>query len=433
MLLRLFAASTFACVLTAQQGQPDPAAPPTKPPAKAPIKAPDGEAKAGKTAPIHFAKMPGPVDVDAATKEGIAALLRLQEGDDHDQWPYEGVYREDNGQLPIGYRVGGTAIVCLALIAAPGYANDTERQAALERGVAFILKTLEVPRMQNSNVGTYDVRGWGHIYALTLFLELLEHKLAPGQHAAAIGEQTRWLVKVLCESAIPVSGGWNYARAREGWLSPSSRASTFMTAPALQALFHAKAAGYEVDDKVVDQALDALERARSEPGGYAYGAPAQSQNDVPAGKLAFMDQVPSSAARATAVESTLLLAGRGDQERLHRAVLRFFASWDYLAERKSQQGTHVQPYGIAPYYFMYGHLYAAQAIELLDSSRYGSEKDELRTQMRLYLARSRDGDGSWNDRQFDRSAGYGTALAILALQLPKLHPPAARPLPAKKG
>ena len=205
-----------------------------------------------------------------------------------------------------------------------------------------------------------------------------------------------------------------------------------MTPPALQALFHAKARGYEVDDKVVDQALAALERARSEPGGYAYGAPADSQNAVPAGKLAFMDQVPSSAARATACEATLLLAGRGDQERLHRAVLRFFANWDYLAERKSQLGTHVQPYGIAPYYFLYGHLYAAQAIELLDDSRYGSEKEELRTQMRAFLARSREADGSWNDRQFARSAGYGTALAILCLWMPKLPKPEPRPMP-KKG
>jgi hypothetical protein len=425
MLFRALAPSFVAALLAAQETAPPKVAKDAK---KA-----EAEANAAAAAPLKFAKTPPPVNVETVTRDAIAALLRLPEGDDHDQWPYEGVYREDDGQLPVGYRVGGTSIVCLSLIAAPGYREDAARQAAVERGVAFVLKTLEVPRMQNSNVGNYDVRGWGHIYGLTLFLELLDQKLAPTAHAAAVAEKTKWLVKVLCESAIPGSGGWNYARARDGWLSPNSHASTFMTPPALQALFHAKARGYEVDDKVLDQALAALERARSEPGGYAYGAPAESQNAVPAGKLAFMDQVPSSAARATACEATLLLAGRGDQERLHRAVLRFFANWDYLAERKSQQGTHVQPYGIAPYYFLYGHLYAAQAIELLDDSRYGSEKEELRTQMRAFLARSREADGSWNDRQFPRSAGFGTALAILCLWMPKLSKPEPRPLPAKKG
>jgi hypothetical protein len=423
MLFRALAPSFVAALLAAQEAAPPKVAKDSK----------KAEADAAAAAPVKFTKTPKPVDVEAATKEAIAALLRLPEGDDRDQWPYEGVYREDQGQLPVGYKVGGTAIVCLAMIAAPGYRDDAARVAAVERGVAFILKTLDVPRMQNSNVGNYDVRGWGHIYGLTLFLELLDHKLAPAAHAAAIAEKAKWLVQALCESAIPESGGWNYARARESWMSPNSRASTFMTPPALQALFHAKARGYEVDDKVVDQALAALERARSEPGGYAYSAPADSQNGVPAGKLAFMDQVPSSAARATACEATLLLAGRGDQERLHRAVLRFFANWDYLAERKSQLGTHVQPYGIAPYYFLYGHLYAAQAIELLDDSRYGSEKEELRTQMRAFLARSRDADGSWNDRQFPRSAGFGTAMAILCLWMPKLPKPEPRPMAAKKG
>ncbi|MDO8349277.1 MAG: hypothetical protein Q7T30_03500, partial [Planctomycetota bacterium] len=125
-------------------------------------------------------------------------------------------------------------------------------------------------------------------------------------------------------------------------------ASTFMTAPALQALFHARQRGHEVPDAVVTQALDALERARAKPGGYAYGAPATSQGDVEEERLSMMDRTPSSAARATVCETTLLLAGRGDLGRLERAIDRFFAHWDDLAVRKSQTGTHIKPYGIAP-------------------------------------------------------------------------------------
>lgn len=263
-----------------------------------------------------------PLDTDAASAAGIKAILNLQEGEGHDQWPYEGVYREDNGVLPIGYRVGGTAIVGLALIAVPGYSKDEARQAALLRGLAFILKSLDVPRMQNSFEGTYDVRGWGHIFALHLFLELAAHNLIPAVHAAAVADQTKLLVKTLCESAIPDSGGWNYSRTA-GYMNPKNRASTFMTAPALQVLFLAKARGYEVSDQVIDQALASLERARSDGGGYGYGASMQSQNAVPEEKLAFMDKVPSSASRATACEVTLMLGGRGDQDRLHRSVLRF--------------------------------------------------------------------------------------------------------------
>ena len=407
--------------------------------AKAAAKA-DSESTAPKAGaarkPIRFtlpvADAP-PLDADAATRAAIAALLALPEDDglpedDSAQWPYEGVYREDQGNLPVGYRVGGTAIVCFALVAAPGYRDDEARQQAVAKGTGFVLATLDHPRMSIDFIDTYDVRGWGHIYALTLFLHLLDGGLVPAAHAAAVAEKTTWLVRALCDSAIPESGGWNYAR-RAGYRDPRSEASTFMTAPALQALFHAKARGYEVADAVLDAALAALERARSAPGSYAYGAPSRSLERVEDSELSMMDKVGSSAARATAIETTLLLAGRGDQERHRRAVLRFFENWDDLAVRKSRTGTHVRPFGIAPYYFLFGHVYAAQAIELLAD---GEEKEALRGKLRSYLARSRDEDGSWNDRHFDRSAGYGTAMALLTMHMPSLPKPLARPA-AKKG
>jgi hypothetical protein len=362
------------------------------------------------------------------TPTAIAALLALPEGDDGDQWPYEGVYREDDRQLPVGYRVGGTSIVCLALIAAPGYRDDGARRQAVEKGTGFVLRTLDHPRMAIDFVDTYDVRGWGHIYALTLFLHLLDHELVPAAHAGAVADKAKWLVRALCDSAIPESGGWNYAR-RAGYQNPASQASTFMTAPALQALFHAKARGYEVADGVLDAALAALERARSKDGAYAYGAPRRSLGAVEDEDLHMMDKIGSSAARATAIETTLLLAGRGDPERHRRAVLRFFENWDDLAVRKSRSGTHVPPFGIAPYYFLFGHVYAAQAIELLPD---GDEKTALRDKVRAHLARSRDEDGSWNDRHFGRSAGYGTAMAVLTMQMPSLPKPVARPAADKR-
>ncbi|MBL8727008.1 MAG: hypothetical protein JNM25_01165 [Planctomycetes bacterium] len=387
--------------------------------------------------PLRFASVPvaavAPLDLDATTAGAVAVMLSLQEGEDDDQWPYEGVYREDRGQLPVGYRVGGTSIACLGLIAAPGYANDAKRRAAVERGLAFVLKTLDAPRMQPGFLGTYDVRGWGHIYALQLLLHLQDHGLVPEAMQADVQGRVAWLTEVLVDSAIPKAGGWNYSRPR-GYKSPRNSASTFMTAPALQALFHARARGHEVSEQVVTEALDALERSRAKPGGYAYGAPAESQANVDEQALSMMNRTPSSAARAAACETTLLLAGRGDPRRLERAVELFFAHWDDLAVRKSQLGTHIEPYGIAPYYFLYGHLYAAQAIEQIAD---GDTRERLRTKLREVLAKSREADGGWNDRQFGRSAGYGTALALLVLHMPNLPKPepwspAVTPTPTAK-
>lgn len=375
--------------------------------------------------PLKFTSFPVPepakFDVDDATRSAIAAILALQEGDDRDQWPYEGVYREDRNQLPVGYRVGGTSITCMGLLAAPGYATDKARVEAVEKGVAFVVKALDAPRMQADFIGTYDVRGWGHVYALELFLRLQDADLVPASQRDAVAAKTKWLVQALVESAIPQTGGWNYSRPR-GYKSPQNRASTFMTAPALQTLFHAKARGHEVADEVVEQALAALERARAKPGGYAYGAPAKAQADVDEERLTMMDKTPSSAARAAACETTLMLAGRGDPARLERAIDRFFAHWDDLAVRKSQLGTHIEPYGIAPYYFLYGHLYAAQAIEQIGDEK---KRAALHEKMLSVLSRSREADGSWNDRQFGRSGGYGTACALMVMYMPRMAKPCA--------
>lgn len=381
------------------------------------------EPGADRPAPRRFTEFPvtevPEFDLASATEVAIAAILARQEGENGDQWPYEGVYREDRGRLPLGYRVGGTAIACMGLVAAPGYSRDERRRQAVERGLASVLKALDEPRMQIAFVGTYDVRGWGHVYALQLLLHLQDHGLVAAPLQDEVAQRIGWLVTALTESAIPHSGGWNYSR-RHGYRSPRNRASTFMTAPALQALFHARARGHEVDERVVDEALDALERARSKNGGFAYGAPAESAAGLDEPALSMMDRTPGAAARAAACETTLMLAGRGDPERLHAAVELFFAHWDDLAVRKSQLGTHVEPYGIAPYYFLFGHVYAAQAIELLPDP---DVRDRSRARLRAVLAKSRESDGAWNDRQFDRSAGYGTAMALLALHMPRLPKP----------
>lgn len=385
------------------------------------------EAPPGKKASYHpklITEFPvteaAPLDLTAATELAVKGLMQLYEGDNNDEWPYEGVYREDRGNLPVGYRIGGTSIVCLGMIAAPGYPRDEARQAAVEKGLKFVLGALEHDRMSKAFIGGYDVRGWGHIYALQMLLHLTDQEFVPKELAAEVKKKTAWLVGALVESAIPTAGGWNYSR-RAGYPSPNNRASTFMTPAALQALFHAKARGHGVPDGVVNEALAALDRARSKEGGYGYGAAQGSRNDVADAELGMMDKTPGSAARATICESTLLLAGRGDLARLQSAIDRFFEHWDDLAVRKSQRGTHIKPYGIAPYYFLFGHVYAAQAIELLPD---GGLRQEYRARMQKVLARSREDDGTWNDRQFARSAGYGTAMALLTMHMSRLPKPA---------
>ena len=57
-----------------------------------------------------------PTDAEAITM-GVAQIVSMQEkgpgSDIAAQWPYEGVYRV-GGNIPFGYRVGGTSIASMA-------------------------------------------------------------------------------------------------------------------------------------------------------------------------------------------------------------------------------------------------------------------------------------------------------------------------------
>ncbi len=342
----------------------------------------------------------GPVKREAAPERG----KRTPE-----EWPYEGVYRV-GGEIPVGYRVGGTAICALALIEAPGESED--RRRSVERALAFVLHALDDPRMSPGFELGYDVRGWGRAYALTF----LVRGRALARYDAFTDERVdvaiRRLVREIEGSEIRGSGGWNYSRRKD----PAGKiaASTFMTAPMVQALVAARAAGERVDAAVVDRALGALESARLESGAFQYGVAPERAN----GKG--VEDVPGAIGRMAVCETTLWLAGRGSTPRVRAAIDAFFEHWEWLEKRRRQNGTHVPPYMIAPYYFYYAHYYVAQAIEQLPEE----ERPARRARLYELLFRVREESGGWNDRVFDRSENYGTAMTLLALLQPRLPSPA---------
>ncbi len=351
--------------------------------------------------------------VDATVGRAMARIVELQEtlsekkSSPANEWPYQGVYRESKDVSPVGYRVGGTAICAWALVEAPQYAESEQAREAVERGVEFILEMLDHERMNSDFVGGYDVRGWGHTYALNLFLQLRAKKLIPKKHAPAVEKAVSKLVKMLQDSEIVESGGWNYSRPGGG--KSSAPASPFMTAPTLLALFEAKRQGEKVDAAVVERALKALEACRTEDG------------VIPYTTAGGRDEWPGAIGRAPATEVALLLAGRSDVARVRKSLEQFLEHWEWLEKRRKGTGTHVPPYGIAPYYFFYAHTYAAFAIEFLPEA----ERAEFRRRLHERLFQVQEPSGGWNDRVFERSENYGTAMALLAFLAPKLTPPPA--------
>lgn len=377
------------------------------PAAAQPTAAPNPETSRPPRAPASARK----AAVAEALSRAAEFIVERQEGDDRAEWPYEGVYRV-NGQIPVGYRIGGTAIAALALMADPSLNDHQDARAAVDRALIFIARGPSEPLMswQDYDAG-YDVRGWGYTYGLLALLRAKQLSLIPDNHRDTAESAIRFYLDGIKNTEIPQAGGWNYARppGRDRVAPPSP----FMTAPTLQALFEAKRAGYDVDPDLVGRALDYLEASRAPSGAVVYSGDARNKRDG----------VPGAVGRMLATESVLLLAGRGSPADVRAALDAFIVHWDWLEQRRAKPRTHVAPYGVAPYYFYFAHYYAALAVELLPEH----ERAEYRRHVHDLIFKTRADDGSWNDRVFPRSAAYSTAMVALALRMPDLEPPARWP------
>ncbi len=354
-------------------------------------------------------------DPAAAITKGVDLLLGMQENftdpknELKSEWPYEGVYRVKN-EVPIGYRVGGTAIAATTLLDAPDYDKDPARQQAVGRAIDFVCAQITHPLMSIDDYDAgYDVRGWGYTYGLHFLCKLEAAGAMPPDKKDAITKARAFYLDGIERTQIPEVGGWNYARpaGKDKVANPS----TFMTAPTLQTLFEAKKLGMNINDETVKKALDFLESSRGPTGSFTYAG----KSTGPSG-----EKIPSNAARMAACETALYLAGRGDLARVRSSVDVFIVHWEWLNKRRAQPGTHIPPYNIAPYYFYYGHRYAAQAVELLPKP----ERAEYRRRLNDLLALVQLENGSWNDRVFPRTANFGTAFALEALMAPNTPAPA---------
>ncbi len=275
--------------------------------------------------------------------ESVKALVKVQE--EGGQWPYQGVVKDKKtGQPPIGYRVGGTSIVASTLLyAAP---QDKDAKEAIERATTFVLKGLDDPEMAPSTKEAYDVRVWGHGYALEYFCHLRASK-ATGKRSKVIDEWIKKLVVTLVTEEIP-GGGWNYANRKQQ--------ASFTTAPIVQALLLAKSQGEDVPAEVFKRARKVLEECRYDVGSFAYSGPAKQPSKEPTSAI---NKLPGSAAHSAVCETTLVLLGGGKMTEVKKGIDAFHTHWQELEKRRQKPGTHEGDYKIAPYFFYYGHRYCA--------------------------------------------------------------------------
>lgn len=377
------------------------------------------------------AVQPDPVRIADAVRTGVQRLLELQEAAAESaessetpdgprcEWPYECVYKEGGGP-PAAFRVGGTSIVGLALLAAPGLQEDGVRRAALVRAADAVARLATHERIAFEHEASgFDVRNWAHCFGLRFLLRMERSEILPEDRRAPVRAAIERYAGSLLHTARPGKGGWHYMRIDDVGMRGES--SSFLTAHCIIALVEARDAGVEPlawespegtssvpsYDAIIAKALDAIESARLPDGflGYdtrragAFG-PGHSRRGM-----------PECMGRRLIADVAAARAGRPDLERARSSLALFRASWEDLDAQRGIGGAHREPFGIAPYYFFFAVTAAADAARLCPPD----ERDAHLAFIRALVLSIRAPDGTWNDQDYPGSAAYGTAMSILAL------------------
>jgi hypothetical protein len=224
---------------------------------------------------------------------------------------------------------------------------------------------------------------YGHGFA-TLFLGEVYGMTGGGPDTAQAARLHETLVKAvrLIERSQNDQGGWRYNPI-------PTDADISVTICQVMALRSARAAGLDVSREVIDDAIEYVRKSQNPDGGFRYQL-----------ERGGMSAWPRSAAGVAA----LFYAGVYEDEVIDKGL-------DYLHDQATPQQTQAQPH------YFYGHYYAVQAMYLAGGEHWARWWPAIRGE----LIRDQRTEGAWADRAIGST--YGTAMALIILQMPKRYLP----------
>jgi len=308
-----------------------------------------------------------------AIERGVAWLAREQNSRSG-TWPCR----------PKRYRMSITSLCGLALLA-HGDTPDSGRYAEnVRKAVRWILDN---QWREGEYAGLFfdsrqivqdDRATHGHGFALLFLSECYGNT-----RDAALRERMHEAISLACrlsERTISRDGGWYYHPG-------AGRDEGSVTITQIQGLRSAFNAGIHVDVDVIDRAVEYIKSSQEEDGGVRY-------------TLRWGQSSPALTAAGISV-----LHGAGEYH--SQAIEKGYA---YLRQHlKTEHARH-------PFFF-YTHLYAAQAM----FQRGGPEWASYFPRIRRELLDMRRGMDYWDDSPYDKP--YGTAIALLILQIPHRYLP----------
>ena len=346
-----------------------------------------------------------PEELSAAIQRGIDFLLLDQRP--NGSWGSATLTKDLNIYAPIpgshdAFKAAVTAMALQSLIDSGGERADV--QQAIDRGEKWLVEHLPQVRRANGDA-IYNI--WTHCYSIPALIRLIARK----PNDAAHREKLKGIIEQqfdLLSRYESVDGGWGYYDFKYETKKPSSDSISFVNAAVLVAFHEAKQAGFEPPAKIVQRAIDAIQRQRLPDHSYLYGEylkwrPRRGINR-PGGSLG----------RSQACNVALRLWGDNTvtDQVLTDWLDRLFTRNGWLDIGRKRPIPHESWFQVAGYFYYFGHYYAAWCIAQLPL--------EKRPFYQAHLARTllvrQEKDGSWWDYPFyDYHQPYGTSFALWTL------------------
>jgi len=286
--------------------------------------------------------------------------------------------QRDDGSFAVEGHGRGAAVVALSAMAfiasgSPPGRGPYGRQ--VDRAVGYVLDHVDARGLIAVEGVDQDRPMYGHGFATMMLAESFGMAMRP-DHREKLSKAVELIVNTQNEE-----GGWRYLPRRYD-------ADISVTVCEVMALRAARNAGFFIPRETIDKSIRYVKQCQNPDGGFRYM--------LPGGQSAF----PRSAAAIVALNSAGIYEGEEITKGLQYLI-------HYLPRpTEESRGNH----------FFYGHYYAVQA--MWHAGRpywdewYPAARDTL-------IARQRD-DGSWMD---PIAPSYGTAMALLILQLPNGYLP----------
>lgn len=315
------------------------------------------------------------------------------------------------------FRAGTTAICLWALLDIEAASKRNKNPIDLEEigidadRLEFSIERAEwwtrdfVPKLRRSSEDVlYNV--WGHAYSIHSLVRMYERFPEDKERQAWILDLIRGQVDMLRRFET-IYGGWFYYDENKT-AHPSQSTASFVSATGLIALKEAERIGVEIPEKTVERTMKSMRRQRLPDFSYLYGEYLRVQ------PRAEINRPAGSLGRSQACNLAMRHWGDKDvtDEILINWLNRLYARNGWLDVGRKRPVPHESFFGIAGYFFYYGHFYASLCVQEIPES----ERIVFKEFLADVLVGLQEKDGSWWDFPlYDYHQQYGTGFAVLSL------------------